>query len=315
MFAYVVRRLLFMIPTLLLLVFLVVFMVRLIPGNVTTLMLQDGGANAGSRAALNHKLGLDKSLPQTYTEYIGHAAEGDFGKSLWSGQPVMNRITSRIPITFALMFEALLITVIIAIPVGVISAVAQDSPLDHLLRGGSTVFLCVPAFVIATMVIILPAIWFGWSPNLQIKGLGKDFFGTLRQLLLPAVIIALGSAAGLARLTRTQMLEVLHEDYVRTARAKGLSSRIVVTRHAMRNGIIPVITTIGLIFGGALSGAVVIEQIFAIPGMGQLLLQSVNLRDYPFIQAIVVLIGLWVMLVNLIVDISYGLLDPKIRLA
>jgi peptide/nickel transport system permease protein len=315
MVAYVIRRLLFMLPTLLLLVFLVVFMVRLIPGNVTTLMLQDGGADAGARATLNHKLGLDKSLPQTYFDYIGNAVEGDFGRSLWSGQPVMSRIASRIPITTALMFESLLITVIIAIPVGVISAVTQDSPLDYLLRGGATLFLCVPSFVIATMVIILPAIWLGWSPNLQIKSLGSDFIGTLRQLFLPASIIALGSAAGLARITRTQMLEVLHEDYVRTARAKGLSSRVVIIRHAMRNGIIPVLTTIGLIFGGALSGAVVLEQIFAIPGMGQLLLQSVNLRDFPYVQAIVVLIGVWVMLVNLIVDVSYGLLDPKIRLA
>jgi peptide/nickel transport system permease protein len=315
MFAYIVRRLLFMVPTLLLLLFLVVFMVRLIPGNVTTLMLQDNGANAGSRAQLNHKLGLDKSLAQTYVEYVGHAVEGDFGRSLWSGQPVMGRVASRIPITLALMLEALVITVVIAIPVGVLSAVAQDTPLDYLLRGGSTLFLCVPVFVIATMVIILPAIWWGWSPNLQITSLGRDFVGTLRQLLLPAVIVGLGSAASLARITRTQMLEVLREDYVRTARAKGLSGSVVVLRHALRNGIIPVITTIGLIFGSALSGAVVIEQIFAIPGMGQLLLQSVNLRDYPFVQAIVVLIGVWVMLVNLVVDVSYGLIDPKIRLA
>jgi peptide/nickel transport system permease protein len=315
MLGYILRRLIGIVPSLLLLILLVVVMVRLIPGNVADLMLQEQGRNPGARAALEHKLGLDESVVTSYGNYVAHAATGDFGHSLWTGQPVMNRIASRLPITFALMFLSLFFTLVIALPVGIISAVFRDTPLDYVLRGGTIVFLSVPVFVLATMVIILPAIWFGWSPNLQIKSLGADPIGTTRQLMLPAAIVAVGSAAGLARITRTMMLEVLVEDFVRTARAKGLAERVVVVRHALRNALIPVVTTIGLVFARALIGAVVIEQIFAIPGMGRLLLESVSLRDYPFIQAIVLLIGAWVMLVNLCVDVSYGFLDPRIRLA
>jgi len=309
-----VRRLLGTIPALLLLVLLVVVMVRMIPGNITDLLLQEGGgSNSSAHAALEHKLGIDKSVLTTYVDYVGHAVRGEFGRSLWNGQPVMDRIAPRLPITFALMFESLALTVLIAIPVGVISAVFRNSPLDYVARVGTTVFLCVPVFVIATLVIVLPAIWWGWSPHIRITSLSADPVGTLRQLFLPSVIVAVGSAAGLARITRGVMLEVLVEDYVRTARAKGLSDRIVVLRHAMRNSLIPVVTTIGLIFARALTGAVVIEQIFSIPGTGQLLLESVRLRDYPYVQAIVVLIGAWVMLANLVVDVSYGYLDPRIR--
>jgi peptide/nickel transport system permease protein len=217
------------------------------------------------------------------------------------------------PITFALMFESLALTVLIAIPVGVISAVYRNSLLDYVVRIGTTVFLCVPVFVIATLVIVLPAIWWGWTPNIRITSLSTDPAGTVRQLFLPSLIVALSSAAGLARITRGVMLEALVEDYVRTARAKGLSERIVVMRHALRTAVIPVVTTIGLIFARALTGAVVIEQIFSIPGMGRLLLESVQLRDYPYVQAIVVLIGAWVMFANLLVDVSYGYLDPRIR--
>jgi len=313
--AYLIRRVLGIIPSLLLLLLLVVVMVHLIPGNVTDLMLQEQGSNAGARAVLEHKLGLDQSVLTSYVHYVAHAATGDLGHSLWTGQPVMNRIVSRLPITFILMTLSLVFTIALAVPVGVLSGVFRDTPVDYVLRGGTIVFLSVPVFVVATLVIVLPAIWFGWSPNLQIGTLSGDPLGTTRQLLLPAAIVAVGSAAGLARITRTLMLEVLGEDYVRTARAKGLSERAVIVRHALRNALIPVVTTIGLTFARALVGAVVIEQIFAIPGMGRLLFESVSLRDFPFVQAIVLLIGLWVMLVNLCVDVSYGFLDPKIRLA
>jgi peptide/nickel transport system permease protein len=315
MVAYAMRRVLGMIPSLLLLLFITVLMVRLIPGSVVDLMLQEQGGQSAQRAAVEKNLGLDKSVVGSYVEYVGGVFRGDLGKSLWTGQAVVDRIAPRIPVTLTLMFLSLALTALFAIPVGVIAAVFQDSPLDYILRGGFTVFLSVPVFVLATLIIVLPAIWWSWTPDTQYRDIGEDFFGAMRQLFLPALVIAVSSAAPLARITRTMMLEVLSEDFVRTARAKGLSELTVISRHALRNAMIPVVTSIGLIFARAITGAVVLEQIFAIPGMGKLLVESVGLRDYPFVQALVLIVGAWVMLVNLVIDLSYGFLDPRIRAA
>jgi peptide/nickel transport system permease protein len=292
---------------------LTVVMVRLIPGNVVDLMLQEQTGQSTQKQALEHNLGLDKPVIRSYIDYVGGVFRGDLGKSLWTGQSVLDRIASRIPVTLSQMLLSMVLTAVIAIPVGVIAAVAQDTPLDYILRGGFTIFLSVPVFVLGTLVIVLPAIWFGWTPNTQYHALSEDLIGGLEQLLLPAIVIAISSAASLARLTRTMMLEVLSEDFVRTARAKGLSEYRVIARHALRNALIPVVTSIGLIFARAITGTVVLEQIFAIPGMGKLLVESVSLRDYPFVQAIVLIVGMWVMAVNIIIDVSYGLLDPRVR--
>jgi peptide/nickel transport system permease protein len=313
MTAYVLRRVLGMIPCLLLLLLITVVMVRVIPGNVVDLMLQEQGGQSGQAASIEQNLGLDRPVIVSYLDYVRGVVQGDLGTSLWTGQPVLDRILPRLPVTLSLMLLSLALTAIFAIPIGVIAGVFQDSPLDYLLRGAFTVFLSIPVFVLATLVIVLPAIWFGWTPNTQYRDLGEDLIGGMQQLFLPAVVIAVSSAAPLARITRTMMLEVLSEDFVRTARAKGLSDLTVVVRHALRNALIPVVTSIGLIFARAITGAVVLEQIFAIPGLGKLLIESVSLRDYPFVQAIVLLVGAWVMVVNLLIDVSYGFLDPRIR--
>ncbi len=315
MASYVTRRLLFMVPSLLLLLLLTVLMVRLIPGNVVDLMLQEQGSQEGQREQVAHNLGLDKSIPVSFVNYAADLARGDFGRSLWTGEPVWDQIGPRLPVTVVLMFLSLFLTVVIAIPIGVVAGVLQDSPLDYALRGVFTFFLSVPVFVLATLVIVLPAIWWQWTPNTQYQSIIENPLGAIRQLVLPSIVIAVSSAAPLARITRTMMLEVLSEDYVRTARAKGLAEFTVVSRHALRNALIPVITSIGLIFARAITGAVVLEQIFAIPGMGNLLVQSVNLRDYPFVQAIVLIVGAWVMLSNIVIDVTYGYLDPRIRMS
>lgn len=315
MTAYVLRRVLAMIPSLLLLLLLTVVMVRLIPGNVVDLMLQEQGGRGAQQQAVEERLGLDKPIVVSYFDYLAGVVRGDLGDSLWTGQSVADRIAPRIPVTLSLMFLSLALTAAIAIPIGVIAGVFQDSPLDYALRGGFTIFLSVPVFVLATLVIVLPAIWFSWTPSTRYVSITADPLAAIRQLLLPSVVIAVSSAAPLARITRTQMLEVLSEDFVRTARAKGLSEMVVISRHALRNALIPVVTSIGLIFARAITGAVVLEQIFAIPGMGKLLVESVNLRDYPFVQAIVLLVGAWVMLVNIAIDVSYGFLDPRIRMS
>lgn len=315
MASYITRRLLFMVPSLLLLLFLTVLMVRLIPGNVVDLMLQEQGAPSEQRDAVTRNLGLDKPMAVSFVNYVQGLATGDFGKSLWTGEPVWNQIGPRLPVTLVLMFLSLFLTVAIAIPIGVIAGVFQDSPLDYALRGLFTVFLSVPVFVLATLVIVLPAIWWQWTVNTQYQSLTDNPLGAMQQLLLPSFVIAISSAAPLARITRTMMLEVLSEDYVRTARAKGLAEFTIVARHALRNALIPVITSVGLIFARAITGAVVLEQIFAIPGMGNLLVQSVNLRDYPFVQAIVLIVGTWVMLSNIAIDVAYGYLDPRIRMS
>ena len=315
MASYITRRLLFMVPSLLLLLLLTVLMVRAIPGNVVDLMLQEQGSQAGQRETVIHNLGLDESIPASFVNYVKDLATGNLGNSLWTGQPVWDQIGPRLPVTLALMLLSLVLTVAIALPIGVIAGVFQDSPLDYALRGVFTFFLSVPVFVLATLVIVLPAIWWQWTPNTQYQSMSANPLGAIRQLLLPSVVIAFSSAAPLARITRTLMLEVLSEDYVRTARAKGLSEFTVVGRHALRNALIPVITSIGLIFARAITGAVVLEQIFAIPGMGNLLVQSVNLRDYPFVQAIVLIVGAWVMLSNIAIDVAYGYLDPRIRMS
>ncbi len=315
MASYISRRLLFMVPSLLLLLFLTVLMVRLIPGNVVDLMLQEQGSSNEEREAVTRNLGLDKPIAVSFVNYARDLAQGDFGKSLWTGEPVFKQIGPRLPVTLLLMFLSLFLTVAIAIPIGVIAGVFQDSPLDYVLRGAFTLFLSVPVFVLATLVIVLPAIWWQWTPNTQYQSISGNPIGAMQQLLLPSLVIAISSAAPLARITRTMMLEVLSEDYVRTARAKGLAEFTVVGRHALRNALIPVITSVGLIFARAITGAVVLEQIFAIPGMGNLLVTSVNLRDYPFVQAIVLIVGAWVMLSNIAIDVAYGYLDPRIRMS
>ncbi len=313
--AYAARRLLALIPTIIFASLIVFVTLRLVPGDVIDLMLSqnDIAASSKDRAQLESALGLDKPIYIQYFRWVGGVLQGDLGRSLWQNTPVLDQILDRLPITFELGFFAILVGLIIAIPIGVYSALRQDTAGDYLMRSLSILMLAVPAFWTGTMVMVFPAIWWGWSPEVNYVPFRQDPIGNIRHMLLPAVILGMSLSAITMRLTRTMMLEVLRQDYIRTAWSKGLSEWTIVTRHALRNALIPVVTLVGIQAPLVIGGAVIIEQIFVIPGMGMLLLEGVTQRDYPIVAGVFLVVGVAVMLINLIVDLSYGLLDPKVR--
>lgn len=314
---YLVRRLLALVPTLFIASILVFSVVRLVPGDVLDLMLSENDFSStgnNSREQLEQALGLDKPIYVQYFNWItGIVLRGDLGQSLWQTSPVTELIAERLPITFELGVLSLLIALLIAIPVGIYAAVRQETIGDHIGRTFSIVALAIPNFWLGTMVVILPAVWWGWSPPNRIEPFFESPIENLKVFLLPALILGAALSAVIMRMTRTMMLEVLRQDYVRTAWAKGLRERTVILRHAVKNAMIPVITLIGILVPILFGGTVIIEQIFRLPGIGQLLLESVTRRDYPIITGIFLVSGVLVMSVNLIIDLCYGLLDPKVR--
>ncbi|HKU93692.1 MAG TPA: ABC transporter permease [Vineibacter sp.] len=314
--AYIARRLLALIPTLFFASVIVFVTVRLIPGDIIDLMLSSNDISAGkkSRDQLEAALGLDQPMYLQYFRWIyAILFQGDFGKSLWQNTPVAEHLLVRLPITFELGFLALLVALAVAIPIGVYSAIRQDTAGDYVARSFSILMLSVPSFWVGTMVMVFPSIWWGWSPDVKFVPFSQDPLRNLGQMAIPAIILGCALSAVTMRLTRTMMLEVLRQDYVRTAWAKGLDERLVVVRHALRNALIPVVTLIGLQAPLLIGGAVILEQIFVIPGMGLLLLDAVSQRDYPIITGVFLIVGVAVMVINLIVDLSYGVLDPKVR--
>jgi peptide/nickel transport system permease protein len=313
---YLIRRLLSLLPTLFFASLIVFITVRLIPGDIIDMMLSqnDVAADKMSRDQVVAALGLDKPMWEQYVTWVSNIVfHGDLGKSLWQNSPVTEFLTARMPVTFELGLLALIVGLLIAIPIGVYSAVRQDTAGDYIGRSFSILLLAVPSFWIGTMVMVFPSIWWGWSPEVEYVPFFTDPLQNLKQMIIPAIILGAALSAITMRLTRTMMLEVLRQDYIRTAWAKGLSERLVVMRHALRNALIPVVTLIGLQAPLLIGGAVIIEQIFVIPGMGLLLLDAVNQRDYPIITGVFLVVGVAVMLINLLVDLSYGLLDPKVR--
>ncbi len=314
--AYIARRLLALIPTLFFASVIVFVTVRLIPGDIIDLMMSQNDISAGKkdREALQAALGLDQPMHTQYVRWIGAILfSGDMGKSLWQNTPVTEQILQRLPITFELGLLSLIVALSVAIPIGVYSAIRQDTAGDYITRSFSILMLAVPSFWLGTLVMVFPSIWWGWSPQIKFVPFSQDPLANLGQMIVPAIILGCSLSAITMRLTRTMMLEVLRQDYVRTAWAKGLSEGLVVWRHALRNAMIPVVTLIGLQAPILIGGAVIMEQIFVIPGMGLLLLEAVSQRDYPIITGVFLVVGLAVMLINLIVDLSYGLLDPKVR--
>jgi len=313
--AYIIRRLLALSPTLIFASIIVFTTVRLIPGDIIDMMLSQNDISASKmdREALMATLGLDKPMWSQYLTWIGDLFKGDMGNSLWQSTPVTERLAQRIPVTFELGVLAILIGLMIALPVGVYSAIRQDTAGDYIARSFSILLLAIPSFWLGTMVVVIPSILWGWSPEVSYIPFWEDPWGNLKQMLVPAAVLGAALSAVTMRMTRTMMLEVLRQDYIRTATAKGLPERLVVFRHALRNALIPVVTLIGLQAPLVIGGAVIIEQIFGIPGMGTLLLDAVSQRDYPVITGVFLVVGLAVMLINLLVDLSYGLLDPRVR--
>ncbi len=311
---YVVHRLMLFIPSVVLVSFLVFGIVRIIPGSVVDLMLQEN-ASGYSPAQLRHTLGLDQPIPQQYVHWVNQVAHGDLGHSLWDNEPVTELLGQSMPITFELTGFGLVLAIVVGLIIGVVAAMRIDTPLDYLLRSFSIMGLSVPDFWLATLVVTFPAIWWGVTPSFTLIPFFQDPAGNLIQFLIPAAILGINRSASFMRYTRTSMLDVLRKDYMRTARAKGLRESVMIGRHALKNALIPVVTIIGLAVPALLSGTVILESIFSLPGMGQLTLHSISQRDYPVLQAIVLFYTLIVLVSNLVVDIAYAWLDPRIRLS
>ena len=309
---YLAKRLLVAIPSLLIASLIVFTLPRLIPGDVVAMMLEEK-AYAKDLEELRAKLGLNRPIYVQYFEWLGRAATGDLGESLWTRKPVLEEIGQRLPITLELALMSLAVALAIALPVGVISAARQDTIQDYTARSVAILGLSVPGFWLATLVIVLPAIWWGWRPLTGYVEISKDVVGHLVQMMLPAVILGIAFAAAMMRLTRGMLLEVLRQDYVRTAWSKGLRERVIILKHGLRNAIIPVITYIGTQLPQVIGGTVVIETIFGLPGMSRFLFDAINQRDYPVIQGVNLVVVSFIVLINLTVDALYAVLDPRIR--
>ena len=305
----------FIIPTLIILSMLVFGITRIIPGDLIDMMVSEQASYTEiDRAQVEKSLGLDVPIYVQYTRWVSQIiTKGDFGKSLWRGTSVTDDIIKRLPVTFELGVMAIIIALVIAFPVGILSALRQDTVADYIGRTVAVTGLSVPNFWIGTMVMVFPAIWWGWSPPVIYIPFKEDPLGNLLQFIIPAVIMGTSMAAIIMRMTRTMMLEVLRQDYIRTAWAKGLRERVVVVRHALKNAMIPIITIIGLIIPTVVGGSVIMEQIFALPGMGRLVVSATFDRDYPVIIAVALFISVAILLVNLLIDLSYAYLDPRIR--
>lgn len=310
--SYVVQRILLALLTLWGVSIVVFALVRALPGDAVVALLADY-AYAKDVDEMRHQLGLDRSIPLQYVEWLGGVLTGDLGKSLRSQTPIAAELGNRMWVTLELGLLGMGIGALIAIPIGVLSAVRQHQWSDYLSRGGAIAMLAIPSFWLGTLVVTLPSIWFKWSPPLLYTRFTSDPMRNVSIVLIPAVILGLGLSGTLMRLTRAQMLEVLRQDYVRTARAKGLTGRTVVIRHALRNALIPIVTLLGLQVSILVGGSVVLEQIFVLPGMGRYLLEAIQYRDYPVIQALNLIFAGAIILANLVVDLSYGWLDPRVR--
>ena len=313
--AYVIRRLLLMIPTLLILTVIVFLTVRFIPGDAIDTMVIRLELFDIDREELLRTLGLDVPLHVQYGRWIsGILLRGTFGESLFGGAtPIEERILAKLPVTMELGLMSIAIALVIALPVGVYSAIRQDRIGDFVGRSVAVIGLATPNFWLGTMVVIYPAIWWGWTPPLEYVPLAEDPSANLGILLVPALILGTAMSAHTMRLTRTMMLEVLRQDYIRTAWAKGLRERLVVIRHAVKNAMIPVVTGIGLSLPLLVGGSVIMENIFNLPGLGRLMVTALQERDYPVISAVNLFFGVSVVVFNLLIDLIYPYLDPRVR--
>jgi len=315
--AYIIRRLLLMIPTLFILTVLVFLAVRFIPGDIIDLMLgqmQYQYDDTFDREALERMLGLDLPVYVQYGRWLGDILlRGTLGASMVGVIPIEERIMARLPVTIELGVLAIAIGLVIAIPVGIYSAIRQDTAADYMGRAAAIIGLATPNFWLALMVMIYPSIWWGWVPPMRWVPFAEDPLGNLRVFIIPSLILGTAGAAGTMRLMRTTMLEVLRQDYVRTAWAKGLRERAVIVGHALKNALIPVVTLIGLQLPLLVGGSVIIENIFNLPGLGRLFLNALNSRDYPVVSGLNLVFGVAVLGSNLIVDLIYPYLDPRVR--
>ena len=315
---YVIRRLLLLPVTVILLSIFAFGLVRLVPGSVVDVRLSNTmGASAGSnpeqRAALEAHFGLDKPVHVQYVNWVEQIFTGDFGTSWLTRESIMDTFARRMPVTAELLFLTLLLYIPIGIGTGVWSAVRRNRPDDYGIRFITVLFLAIPNFWLATLVVLIPLVLWQVALPAPYEQLWNDPGTNLIQMIVPAAVAALSGAAVLGRLARSEMLEVLRQDYVRTAYAKGLSGRVTILRHALRNAMIPLITLIGLVFAEGVAGSVIVEEIFGLPGMGRLLVQSIFANDLPVVQLWMLFFGTAFVLINLAVDLSYAVFDPRVR--
>ncbi len=309
---YLVRRLLAGIGVLFVISVLIFAGVRAVPGDVCRVVLQNPEVSQAECDALNARLGLDQPAVTQYLVWLGGIVRGDFGTSLISDRSVWDQITNRLPVTVELTLLSLILATAIGLPSGIYSALHQNRFDDYLLRIFMIGGLSIPSFWLATLLITFPAKWWGYASPVAYQSLFSDPLSNLEKMALPALSLSLVLAGSLARITRSSMLEILRNDYIRTARAKGLDERRVLTRHALKNAMLPVITVLGLQLGTLLGGTVIIESIFALPGLGTLLLSSVTFKDFPQVQGIVIFFAAIVVVINILVDVSYAWFDPRV---
>jgi peptide/nickel transport system permease protein len=313
-YKYVIRRLLLAVPVLLLSSLIVFGLMRVMPGDaLIALMGESGNISAKELAKLRHDLGLDRPYHEQYLTWLWQMVTFNPGHSIFTNEPIPEALKKSIPVTLELAGLALVLGLLIAIPIGVLSATRQDTASDYAGRVVAVSGLSIPDFWLGTLVITFAAIWFHWIPPIGYASLWDDPLTNLQQFLLPAAVLGFRLSAATMRMTRSTVLEVLREDYVRTAWAKGLAGRIVVYKHALKNALIPVVTIVGGQLGVLLAGTVVVETIFALPGMGRLTVEAILYRDYPIVQTNVMLVAATLVTLNLIVDLTYAWLDPRIR--
>lgn len=325
--AYIVRRLILILPTLVLVTIIVFSLVRFIPGSVIDLMINEMAESSGLGSSLTPEylkktLGLDVPVYHQYGRWLGVVPQADgrfegvfqgsLGKSLWKSESVLEELRNRLPVSLELGLIGIFCGLLVALPIGIYSAIRQDTGGDYLGRTYAILCISLPSFWLGTMVIVYPSIWWNWAPSMQYIPLVQDPLGNLGMFILPAVILGHLLLGNTMRMTRTMMLEVLRQDYIRTAWAKGLNERVIIFRHALKNAMIPVVTVVGLLLPITISGSVVLENIFNLPGIGQLLVEAINQRDYPVISGINFVLAFFVLFINLIVDVTYGWLDPRV---
>jgi peptide/nickel transport system permease protein len=311
---YILKRAVLAAITLLIVVLMAFSILRIMPGSAAEMMVTEQGY-AENVEALRERLGLSDPVYVQFGDWLGDLLHGSMGESLYTGKPITEEIANRLPVSLRLGIMMLLTGWSVGVPLGVLAAVRQGTALDELSRATAVLFLALPTFWVATMFLVFPSIWFGWAPPLRYVPFTDDPIASTKHLIWPALIGGLPISAGIVRVTRTLMLEVLRQDYIRTARAKGLGHWAVLYRHGLRNTAPPLITIMGLQVTTLVAGSVILEQIFGIPGVGRYVLEAAIRRDYPVVQAILLITATLLLTTNLAVDLAYGYLDPRIRLS
>ena len=314
MVKFVSRRLIYLVPTLIGVSLIIFILMRVIPGDVAAIMLGDY-ANPRDVREVTEALGLDKPVVVQYGEWVAGLLRGNPGVSIYNGKPVADELLRAIPVSAELAVLGVLFSVIVGMPLGLISAVKHDSAIDHASRLVSVLGISIPNFWLAILMLTFLSVWFNWNPPVYYRSFLDSPLANLQQMIIPTITLGMFQMALVARMTRSSLLEVLRHDYIRTARAKGLGEWAVISRHALKNAMIPVVTIVGLNFGVLLGGIVVIEQITGVPGVGRLTLQAIDRRDFAQIQLNVLFFGAIYAFSNLAVDLVYGFLDPRISQA